>query len=129
MVVRQRGTLTLKAGVKEPPEPPYAVLPSAAPEGARKIHGVLLSRCGGYVRAPRAQDVVRGLKRGAPKAVEADAIRTYLWEAKNEEVREAWKAGEFTLEELMRCVEQIAKHDQMTGLHSIREWLIIETAQ
>ena len=126
---RQRGTLTMKAAVKQPSERTYAVLPSAVPEHARKIYAVLLSRCAGYVKPPRAEDVVSGLKRRTPNEVETDAIRVYLWEATDEEVREAWKAGEFTLEVLMQCVDRIAKHDEMTGLHSIREWLIVETAQ
>ena len=123
------GTVTLKAAVKRSDEPTYAVLPDAAPANARKICAVLLSRCAGYRTAPKAEDVINGLKRGTPNDVEADAIRAYLWEANGEEVREAWKAGEFTLQELMQCVDRIAKHDDMTGLHSVREWLKVETAQ
>ena len=123
------GTLTLKAAVKRSDEPTYAVLPNAAPANARKIYAVLLSRCAGYRAAPKAADVINGLKRGTPNDVEADAIRTYLWEASSEEVREAWKAGEFMLQELMQCVDRIAKHDDMTGLHSVREWLKVETTR
>jgi hypothetical protein len=58
------------------------------------------------------------LKASTPNESQAEAIRTFL--------REAWKAGEFTLAALMRALEQIVDDDDTLTVHSARQWLIIE---
>ena len=126
---KQVGDLTLRAVVRMPEERAYGGLTISGPKDGRTIHGVLLSRCAGYIKAPRAEDVVYGLKASAPNETQAEAIRTFLREANAHEVREAWKAGEFTLTGLMRALEQIVDRDDMLTVHSVRYWLIIEPQQ
>lgn len=125
----QVGKLTLKAVVDAPEERAYGGLMISGPEDGRTIHGVLLSRCAGYVEAPRAEDVMCGLKTSTPNETQAEAIRTFLREATAHEVREGWKAGEFTLTALMRAIEKIVDNDDTLTVHSVRQWLIIEPWQ
>ena len=128
MIIRRKevGNLTLSARVRRPPPDTNPVLPEAGPPGARHIHGVLLSRCAGYAVAPKAEDIVKGIESEAPSETEARAILSYLREASESEVDAAWKAGEFSLVRLMRCVDQIAPHDSVRGLSSVRRWLSVE---
>ena len=122
----QRGNLTLKAVVKTPEERADGGLVISGPKNARTIHAVLLSRCAGYVKAPRAEDIVRGIKNARPTDAQATAIKAFLREATAHQVRKAWKAGEFTMAELMRAVDRVVDDDDMRTTHSIRRWLIIE---
>ena len=122
----QVGNLTLKGVTEVPEERAYAGLAVSGPKDASTIHGVLLARCAGYVQAPRAEDVVRGLETAAPDERQAEAIRTFLREATPYQVRAGWKAGEFTLTSLMRALEQIVDEDDTLTTHSVRQWLIIE---
>ena len=122
----QRGNLTLKAVVKAPEERADGGLVISGPKNARTIHAVLLSRCAGYVKAPRAEDIVRGIRNARPNDAQARAIKAFLREATAHQVRKAWKAGEFTMAELMRAVERVVDDDDMRTTHSIRRWLIIE---
>ena len=125
----QVGNLTLKAVVKTPEERAYGGLVISGPKDGRTIHGVLLTRCAGYVAAPSAEDVVSGLKAATPNETQAEAIRTFLREATTHEVRQACKAGEFTLTALMRALEQIVDNDDTLTVYSVRQWLIIEPEQ
>ena len=122
----QHGNLTLKAVVKAPEERADGGLVISGPKNARTIHAVLLSRCAGYVKAPCVEDVVCGIKNAGRNDAQATAIRTFLREATADQVRKAWKAGEFTIAELMRAAEQVVDDDDMRTTHSIRRWLIIE---
>ena len=122
----QAGNLALKAVIEAPDERAYGGLVISGPKDGGRIHGILLSRCAGYARAPRAEDVVRGLKVATPTEAQAEAIRAFLREATTHEVREAWKAGEFTLIALMRALEQIVDNDDMLTVYSVRHWLIVE---
>lgn len=122
----QVGNLTLKGVIKTPEERAYGGLMISGPKDGRTIHGVLLSRCAGYVKAPRAEDVVCGLKASTPNETQAEAIRTFLREATVHEVREAWKAGEFSLTALMRALELLVDKDDTLTVHSVRQWLIVE---
>ena len=122
----QVGKLTLKAVVKTPKERAYGGLVISGPKDGRTIHGVLLSRCAGYVKAPRAEDVVRGLEVPTPNETQAEAIRSFLREATPHEVCAGWKAGEFSLTALMRALEQIVDNDDTLTVHSVRQWLTIE---
>lgn len=125
----QVGNLTLRGVVKTPEERAYGGLVISGPKEGRTIHGVLLSRCAGYVKAPRAEDVVSGLKAATPNETQADAIRTFLREATTRQVREGWKAGEFSLTALMRALERIVDDDDMLTTYSVRQWLIFEPKQ
>ena len=125
----QVGKLMLKGVVDAPDERAYGGLMISGPKNGRAIHGVLLSRCAGYVKAPRAEDVVCGLEASTPDETQAEAIRTFLREATAHEVREGWKAGEFTLTALMRAIEKIVDNDDTLTVHSVRQWLIIEPQQ
>jgi hypothetical protein len=69
------------------------------------------------------------LKASTPNESQAEAIRTFLREATAHEVREGWKAGEFTLTALMRAIEQIVDNDDILTVHSVRQWLIFEPQQ
>ena len=109
---KQVGNLTLRAVVKMPEERAYGGLTISGPKDGRTIHGVLLSRCAGYIKAPRAKDVVDGLKSSAPNETQAEAIRPFLLEANAHEMRQARKAGEFTLTALMRALERIGDRDR-----------------
>ena len=120
------GNLTLKGVTETPEERAYGGLVVSGPKDGRTIHGVLLSRCAGYVKAPSAEDVVRGLEAATPSERQAEAIRTFLREATAHQVREGWKAGEFTLTSLMRALEQIVDDDDTLTTYSVRQWLIIE---
>ena len=122
----QVGNLALKAVIKTPEERAYGGLVLSGPTDGGTIHAVLLSRCAGYARAPSAEDVVRGLKAATPNEAQAEAIRTFLREATSHEVREAWKAGEFTLTALMRALAQIVDNDDLLTIYSVRQWLIVE---
>lgn len=125
---RQFGNITLKAVVKTPPKPAYTGLAQIGPENARTIHTVLLSCCAGYARPPRTEDVIHAIGNTKPSRAETEAIQTFLLEANAEQVRKAWKAGEFTLAELMKTAEQVVADNDMRTTHSIRRWLIIEPA-
>ena len=122
----QVGNLTLKAVVKIPEERAYGGLVISGPRDGGTIHAVLLSRCAGYVKAPSAEDVVRGLQAASPNETQAEAIRTFLREATTHEVRAAWKAGEFGLRALMRAIEQVVENDDLVAVYSVRQWLIFE---
>ena len=113
---------------KRPPDRAYGGLVIYGPENAGTIQWVLLSCCAGYAKAPRAEDVIRGIESTRPTATEIEAVRTFLLEAKAEQVRKAWKAREFTLTELMKTVEHVVEKDDVRTTRSIREWLIIEPA-
>ena len=122
----QMGNLTLKGVTEAPEERACAGLVVSGPKDGGTIHGVLLSRCAGYVKAPSAEDAVRGLEAATPNERQAEAIRTFLREATTHQVREGWKAGEFTLTSLMRALEQIVDNDDLLTTYSVRQWLIIE---
>ena len=125
---RRLGALTLRAVVEVPPRRTRAVLPAAGPADAYHIHGVILRRCAGYARAPRAEDVARGIGRGTPTDAEAKAIKCYVREATHADIEAAWKNEEFTLAKLMHCIEQIGNRSSVGGLRSVEHWLVIEPA-
>lgn len=126
---RDIGNLTMSARVRRPPRHVSTVLPEGAPTGARHVHGVLLSHCAGYRNAPKATDVVGGIKSEAPNETESKAILSYVLEASENEVEAAWKAGEFALEHLMGCIDRIGNHESLRGLTSVRKWLVVEDAR
>ena len=126
---KDMGTVTLTAAVKVTATQAEPVLPEAGPRGACKIHAVLLSRCAGYAVEPKAEDIVNGIKSGLPSATETDAILAYLLEASEAQVDAAWKAGEFSAGDLMRCVEQIAPRDTLRAVRSVRRWLLVDEAR
>ena len=123
------GNLTLSARVRRRPRGESAVLPEGAPPGARHIHGVLISRCAGYRHAPKTDDIVKGITSETPSETEAKAIRSYVREASRKQVEAAWKAGEFSLSSLMRCIDRVGNHNSLRGLSSVRRWLIVENIQ
>ena len=92
------------------------------PDAARHIAGTLLQRCAGYREAPQAQDVAAALRSDNPDEQQARALKIYLYEASAQDVREAWKAGEFTLRELMSRARSVFGAHAREVPHSICQW-------
>lgn len=101
---------------------PGGILVHFGPEGARHIAGTLLQHCAGYREAPHAEDVVAALRSDRPDARQANALKDYLYEAGRQDVREAWKAGEFTLHALMSRARALFPEDAHAVPHSISPW-------
>ena len=76
------------------------------PQGVEAIHNLFRHRCCGYQVPPKAEDVVRGMKKETWSDREHRAIVSMFRESLPEELVFAWERGAYTLRDLVSALHK-----------------------
>ena len=112
------------ASVTPAPEPYVDPrIPEAGPANALNIFDVLVTRCAGHRDCPDATEVVEGIASRAPTEQQLRAIWVFIRASTTHDVRKAWKAGEFSMTNLMEKIERWFDCDDIALMRAIHEWM------
>ena len=79
------------------------------PQGVEAIHNLFRHRCCGYQIPPKAEDVVRGLRKGTWSDREHRAIVSMFRESLPEELVFAWERGAYSLRDLVSALHKTGR--------------------
>ena len=97
--------------------------PETGPTHAQNVFGVLAARCAGHRDCPEAAEVVEGIANRAPTERQLRAIRVFIRASTPEDVRRAWKAGEFRLSNLMEKMERWIDAEAIPLMRGVHQWM------
>ena len=123
LAVAEFGAIRIKAVTRSPKRGNELDAHQTEPVDARNVFDVLVTRCAGHPDCPDASEVIEGIANTAPTQRYRRAIWVYLRACTADDVRRAWRAGEFRMSALMEAVEKRFEPEEINLLQAVHEWM------